>query len=202
MKLPLLDQVERAWDGCQKCDLSAHRRQIVHWRGDPDAKLFIIGEGPGADEDAEGLPFAGASGRLVDELLKRAGIQPSGVFIANMVGCRLPGLRAPDRDELKACAPRLQQMLRIVSPRVLLLFGPTAATLAYATTVGPVRGSMRPVDVLCYDGKVRSWPAFVTWSPPFLVRNGGANGERFQESLCDVQDAWKLANSVDGGPIR
>lgn len=194
MKLKLLDVHERAWSDCQKCDLSASRRKVVTWRGDPGAKLFIIGEGPGADEDEQGLPFVGPAGRLVDELLKRAELQPSDVFIANMVGCRPPGNRMPDRDELKACAPRLQQMLRIVRPRALLLLGGTAARLAGITAVMSHRGSASQVDILCYDGEVRSWPAIATLHPAYVLRTGGTRGETFQAVLSDVQAAWKLAS--------
>jgi uracil-DNA glycosylase family 4 len=193
VKLQLLDQLASEWSGCKRCDLSGSRSKVVNWRGDPGAKLFLIGEAPGADEDALGLPFVGAPGRLVDELLKRTGLQPSDVFIANAVGCRPPGNRPPERDEIRACAPRLQMMLRIVRPRALLLLGATAARLAGVTSVLAHRGDGHQVDVLCDDGEVRSWPAVITWHPAFLMRTGGQAGERFQESLTDFHKAWKLA---------
>ncbi len=192
MKLKLLDQAEASWSKCERCDLAANRRRVVAWRGDPSAKLFVIGDGPGTDEDEQGRPFVGPAGRVLDELLKRAGLQPSDVFITYMVGCRLPGLRMPEQDELKACAPRLQLMMRIVKPRALLLLGSTPARLAGATSVSASRGRPLVADVLCYDGEVRSWPAVVTWSPPFLMRSG-LGSERFQEALSDVQCAWKIA---------
>lgn len=193
MKLKLLDQVAAAWDGCTRCDLAASRNKIVHWRGDPNARLAIIGEGPGAHEDEQGLPFVGSAGRLVDELLKRAGLTPSDVFIVNMVGCRPPGKRWPERDEIKACSPRLEMMLRVVRPRALLLLGATAARLAGITAVMSHRGKRVDVDVLCADGKVRSWPAIATLNPDYVIRTGGTRGETFQAVLGDVQEAWKLA---------
>lgn len=193
LRLRMLDEVERQWRSCQRCALAEHRQRVVTWRGNADAPLFIIGEAPGADEDEQGLPFVGTSGRLLDKLLERASLTPNDVFIGNMIGCRPMGNRTPERDELKACAPRLQMMLRIVRPRVLLLLGATAAKLAGVTSVLAHRGSKTEVDVLCYDGKVRSWDAVVTWHPAFLTRSGGQHGDRFAESLADVQQAWKLA---------
>jgi uracil-DNA glycosylase family 4 len=193
LRLRLLDEVERQWRSCRRCDLAKYRQRVVTWRGNPDAPLFIIGEGPGADEDEQGLPFVGASGRLLDKLLERASLGPNDVFISNMVGCRPPGNRTPEREELKACAPRLQQLLRIIRPKTLLLLGATAARLAGVTSVLAHRGSKTEVDVLCYDGEVRSWDAVVTWHPAFLIRSGGQSGDRFAESLADIQQAWKLS---------
>src|SRR5262249_3576508 len=112
--------------------------------------------------------------------------------IANIVGCRPPGNRWPEREEIKACAPRLQFMLRIVRPRALLLLGATAARLAGVQSVRANRGEVTSVDVLCYDDEGRSWPAVVTWHPSFTMRAGGIGSKPFQESLKDISQAWKL----------
>ena len=201
IRLRLLDKLEEQWKGCERCDLSRSRARIVHWRGSPDAPLFVIGEAPSAAEDAEGLPFVGGPGQMFDLILKQAGLGNEHAFMTNVVGCHPPGGRAPEPEEVKACASRLQVMLRIVRPRALLLLGSAGAKLAGVQSVATSRGQVTSVDMRCYDGEIRSWPAVVTWSPGFVVRAGGQGSKPFQESLSDVLMAWKLIDSVDGRPI-
>lgn len=201
IRLRMLDKLEEQWKGCERCDLSRSRARIVHWRGRPDAPLFVIGDAPGPAEDDEGLPFVGAHGHMLDLILKQAGLGNEHVFMSNVVGCLPPGGRAPEREEVRACASRLQVMLRIVRPRVLLLLGSGAAKLAGVQSVAVSRGQVTSVDVRCYDGEIRSWPAVVTWSPALVMRAGGQGSKPFQESLSDVLTAWKLTDSVDVGPM-
>jgi len=201
LRLKLLDKLEEQWKGCERCDLSRSRARIVHWRGSPDAPLFVIGEAPSAAEDAEGLPFVGGSGQMLDLILKQAGLGNEHVFMANVVGCRPPGGRMPEREEAKACVSRLQVMLRIVRPRALLLLGSGGARLAGIQSVAANRGQITSVDMRCYDGEIRSWPAVVTWSPAFVMRSGGQDARQFQEALSDVLSAWKLVDSVDLRPM-
>jgi uracil-DNA glycosylase len=191
-KLRLLDAVEAQWNGCTRCVLSRSRSHVVHWRGSPVAPLFVIGDAPSADEDAEGLPFVDASGRLLDLLLKEAGLSNNDVFMTNMVACSPHG-RGPEPEEVRSCSERLQASLRIVRPGAILLLGHGPARLAGLRTVVASRGQVTSVDLPCYDGKIRSWPAVVTWSPSFLRRAGGQGSKPFQESLADVMLAWKLA---------
>lgn len=194
-RLALLEALEERWKGCTSCGLHVARTRVVHWRGNPSAPLMLIGEAPGADEDKAGLPFVGQAGQMLDTLLERAGLNPSEqVFIANMVGCRPPGNRPPERPELSACAPRLQYLLKVVKPNVLVLLGATAAKLAgIASTVTAHRGEVTSVDMLCYDGEVRDWPAIVTFHPSYILRTGGEKGENFGKLLKDLQKAKRLA---------
>lgn len=189
-----LDLMETAWDGCTSCKLHERRTRIVHWRGNPEAKLFLVGEAPGASEDKRGLPFVGEAGKLLDELLRECGLDPSeGVFIANQVACRPPGNRTPDRDEIKECSPRLQWMLKTVDPSCLLLLGATAARLAGVYgSVGRATGES-DVELYCYDGQVRRWPAVVAYHPAFLLRS--TNPEHRQKVKDSIMLARKLANS-------
>lgn len=201
MKLKLLDKVEEQWKGCERCTLSKSRARIVHWRGSPEAPLFLIGEAPGADEDAAGRPFVGRAGRMLDLLLREAGLSNEDVFMTNTVACRPPG-RWPEDDEMKACRPRLQTLLRIVRPGALLLMGSKALALAGLQSVRLERGKPTSVDMMCYDGKIRSWPAVPTWSAAFVARAGGQGSPQFLQAQSDIVEAWKLANSVDRRPIR
>ena len=112
---------------CSACALCEGRRFAVPGEGNPDADLMLIGEGPGADEDAQGRPFVGASGRLLTELLSEVGISREDVYIANIVKCRPPRNRTPLPEEAEACLPYLREQFRLIRPRVLLLLGATAA---------------------------------------------------------------------------
>lgn len=111
---------------CIQCGLHQSRKQAVVCRGALRAPLMFIGEGPGAEEDEKGLPFVGASGRLLDLLLTAYGLSPSNYHICNIVKCRPPDNRAPTPDEAKRCKPLLAAQFRMVAPRVIVLLGATA----------------------------------------------------------------------------
>ena len=111
---------------CQKCSLSRSRTNAVPGEGPSSAGLMIVGEGPGANEDAQGRPFVGAAGQNLERLLGRAGLAKNDVFITNTVKCRPPGNRRPRREELDACHPYLRRQIEIIKPRVVLLLGDTA----------------------------------------------------------------------------
>lgn len=195
-----LARLEELWDGCEGCALSASRTRVVQWRGNPGARLFLIGVAPGADEDEVGLPFVGAVGQVLDRCLLDAGLDPGeDVFMANRVGCRSFGDRAPHPEELLKCSPRLQAMLAIVRPRALLLFG-AAARLAGVLCdrrgvrggVARIRGEEREVEMSCWDGRVRKWPAVITYHPGQLVHTSSV--EVREHIVSDVRLAWKLAS--------
>jgi DNA polymerase len=113
--------------GCRRCALAAGRTRIVVDRGDPGARVMAIGEGPGEQEDREGLAFVGRAGRLLDELLRGAGLDPGrDLLIANVVKCRPPANRVPHREEAAACLPYLRRQIALVRPRAVLLLGATA----------------------------------------------------------------------------
>jgi len=111
---------------CQKCELYATRKNAVPGEGPADAKVMIVGEAPGSNEDEQGRPFVGSAGRNLDSLLSKAGLARSDVFITNVVKCRPPGNRRPKRKELDSCHPYLRRQIEAISPRLIVLLGDTA----------------------------------------------------------------------------
>lgn len=140
-------ELREACGSCRRCPLAGHRSQVVVSRGDPTARLMLIGEGPGAQEDASGLPFVGRSGQLLDELLAAAAIDgPRETYICNVVKCRPPGNRRPTAAELEACRPWLERQLEAVDPALVVLLGATAveAVLGIRGGITQLRGRWRP----------------------------------------------------------
>lgn len=192
-KLKKLDDLEALWRKCEACPLSVQRAKVVMWRGSPAGRIFMIGEAPGADEDEQGIPFVGRAGRRLDVLMKAARISADDVFIANMVGCRPPGNRRPEAEELKACRRRLEAMLWIVQPSVVVLLGATAARLAGINTISQWRGQPTSLELCLYNGEVREWPALPTYHPSFLLRARERAGEIKQEMVSDLKKARRMA---------
>ncbi len=129
--MALFEQIER----CERCGLCQARTHVVPGEGDPMARLMLVGEGPGADEDAQGRPFVGASGALLTALLKAVGIARSAVYIANVVKCRPPNNRTPSADEAEACSPFLARQFELVQPQLVVALGATAAKQVIGTDV-------------------------------------------------------------------
>ena len=132
---------------CTRCRLAEGRTNVVFGTGDPHARLMFIGEGPGAEEDKQGLPFVGRSGKLLDRLmLEELGITREQVYIANVVKCRPPKNRDPKPDEIDACRPYLTQQLDLIRPAVVVTLGRYAAQWLLATTEGitKLRGRSYP----------------------------------------------------------
>ena len=112
---------------CQRCELAASRQQVVVGRGNPAARLLLIGEAPGAEEDASGQPFVGRAGRLLEQLLAAAGLDSKrDLYISNVIKCRPPGNRKPSRAEIAACLPWLEQQIARQRPALIGLLGATA----------------------------------------------------------------------------
>jgi len=152
---------------CTRCPLSAGRTQVVFGVGDPTADLMVVGEAPGRDEDLQGEPFVGRSGRLLDRLvLEELGIGRSALYIANVVKCRPPDNRDPKPDEIAACRPYLDEQLRLIDPRVVVTLGNFATKLLLETDLGitKVRGRSYPV------GGRHLVP---TYHPAAALRSGG-----------------------------
>lgn len=196
-RLAKLDMLRDEWQDCASCKLHQTRKQIVMYRGSLLARVFLIGEGPGRDEDEQGMPFVGAAGQKLDELLEEAGLDVQskgelGVFIANMVACRPPNNRDPERDELSTCAPRLQYMLRVVRPKVLVLLGRVAAKLAGIHTISQWRGELSDVEMVLWNGKLASWPAIPTYHPSYLLRSGN-NRKIRRQIVSDLRVAKSIA---------
>ena len=162
---------EAALQGCRKCKLCEGRSTIVFGSGNPRAELVVIGEGPGADEDAQGLPFVGRAGQLLTKMLESVQLSRDDVFVTNAVLCRPPGNRNPEADELAACRPFLDAKLGVIQPKVILALGSVAtqALLRTKEAIGKLRGRMHPF------GNAVLIPTF---HPAFLLRNPGPEYRR------------------------
>ena len=162
---------ERQLQGCRLCKLCAGRSTIVFGSGNPQADLVCIGEGPGAEEDAQGKPFVGRAGQLLTKMLESVGLSRDEVYITNAVKCRPPGNRNPEPDELAACAPFLAAQFAVIQPKVILSLGSVAtqALLKTREPIGKLRGRIHP-----YGHAI----LIPTFHPAFLLRNPGQEYKR------------------------
>jgi uracil-DNA glycosylase family 4 len=153
--------------GCTKCPLAETRTQVVFGVGNPDADLVFVGEGPGAEEDRQGIPFVGRAGQLLTRLIEGIGLTRDDVYICNVVKCRPPGNRDPLPVEIDACRPYLEAQLDFLAPRVVVTLGNFATRLLTGTKSGitKVRGQEFPYR----DGAV----LIPTLHPAAVLRNGG-----------------------------
>ena len=167
----MLGRQEQALQGCRRCKLCEGRTHIVFGSGNPSAELVVIGEGPGADEDAQGLPFVGRAGQLLTKMLASVNLSRDEVFITNAVLCRPPGNRNPEADELAACAPFLADKLAVIQPKVVLALGSVATQSLLRTkeAIGKLRGRLHAF------GDAVLIPTF---HPAFLLRNPGQEYKR------------------------
>jgi uracil-DNA glycosylase family 4 len=159
---------------CTRCKLHQQgRKQIVFGVGNPRAELMFVGEGPGADEDAQGEPFVGRAGQLLNNMIKAMGLRREDVYIANIVKCRPPGNRTPERDECETCSPFLMRQIAVIKPKAIVALGAVAAKnlLAINAPMSELRGRW-------YDfkpaGSDPAWPGArlaVTYHPAFLLRD-------------------------------
>ncbi|MBK5111085.1 MAG: uracil-DNA glycosylase [Thermoleophilia bacterium] len=130
--------------GCERCELSQSRSQVVFGAGNADADLMFVGEAPGAEEDRQGLPFVGRSGALLTRMLGDAGIAREDVFIANTLKCRPPSNRDPEIAEIETCRPWLNEQIRLIEPRVVATLGNFATKLLTGDKTGITRVHGRP----------------------------------------------------------
>ena len=179
---------------CTLCRLSETRTQAVFARGAPDAGLMFIGEGPGAEEDRQGLPFVGRSGQLLDRLIvEELGLDPSQVQVTNVVRCRPPGNRDPQDDEIAACRPYLERQLDLVRPAVVVTLGNFAARFMLETSEGVTR----------LRGRTYPWRGGVlvpTYHPSFVLRNGG--GDQLVQMRADFVRAKQALVAAGRYPGR
>ncbi len=168
---------------CTRCKLHKGRTNLVFGVGDPRAELMFVGEGPGADEDAQGEPFVGRAGQLLNNMIKAMGLRREDVYIANVVKCRPPGNRTPEPDECETCSPFLMRQIATIKPKVVVALGATAAKnlLAMNSSLGELRGRF-------YDfkpaGSDASWPGArlaVTYHPAYLLRDPRQKGEAWKD---------------------
>jgi len=166
---------------CTRCRLHQQgRKQIVFGVGNPEAELMFVGEGPGADEDEQGEPFVGRAGQLLNKMIEAMGLKREQVYIANVVKCRPPGNRTPERDECDTCSPFLYCQIDVIKPRAIVALGAVAAKtlLGLNDTMANMRGQW-----FDYRGtKLR-----VTYHPAYLLRDPRQKGEAWK----DLQEVMK-----------
>lgn len=158
-----LEALSKEVAACVRCPLHATRTQTVFARGNPASELMFVGEGPGAEEDAQGLPFVGKAGQLLDRMIAAMGYHPDDVYIANVLKCRPPGNRKPEPMEMASCEGYLQRQIDLVQPRVIVALGATAIEgLLKVSGITKLRGTWR-----LYRGEI---PVMPTFHPAYLLR--------------------------------
>ena len=163
-KRALLEALRSEIGDCKRCKLCKGRTNIVFGVGSPDAKLVFVGEGPGAEEDKQGIPFVGRAGQLLTKIIEAMKLSRDDVYIANVVKCRPPENRNPEPDEIAACSPFLMKQIEIIAPKVIVCLGTFAAQKFLNTEekITALRGHFREV------AGVKVMP---TYHPAFLLRN-------------------------------
>ena len=172
---------------CTRCKLHQQgRKQIVFGVGNPRAELMFVGEGPGADEDAQGEPFVGRAGQLLNNMIKAMGLRREDVYIANVVKCRPPGNRTPERDECETCSPFLMRQIATIKPKIIVALGAVAAKnlLAINAPMSELRGrfyDFMPAGVRSSDPSWQGTKLAVTYHPAFLLRDPRQKGEAWKD---------------------
>jgi uracil-DNA glycosylase family 4 len=173
--ITVLRQIREDIGDCTRCRLSKQgRKQIVFGVGNPRADLMFIGEAPGADEDEKGEPFVGRAGQLLTNMIKAMGLTREEVYIANIIKCRPPGNRTPERDECETCSPFLMRQIEAVAPKAIVALGAVAAKtlLAINAPMSELRGRW-------YD--FRGTKLAVTYHPAFLLRDPRQKKETWKD---------------------
>jgi DNA polymerase len=179
---------------CTRCKLSQARTNIVFGVGDPHARIMFIGEGPGADEDVQGEPFVGRAGQLLNNMIAAMGIRREDVYIGNVVKCRPPKNRAPERDESDTCGPFLMRQISVVRPEIIVALGATAAKylLGASDSMANLRGRVYDFHPILPHTAPERDPDFstklvVTYHPAYLLRDP----RQKKETWLDLQIVMK-----------
>jgi len=160
---------------CTRCRLHKQgRKQIVFGVGNPHAEVMFVGEAPGADEDEQGIPFVGRAGQLLTNMIKAMGLQREDVYIANVIKCRPPGNRTPERDECDTCSPFLLRQIDVVSPKIIVALGAVAAK-----SLLQINDSMANLRGRTYD--FRNTKLIVTYHPAYLLRDPRQKKEAWKD---------------------
>lgn len=176
-----LDQIALTVAACTRCPLAATRQRTVPGEGAPDARLMLVGEGPGAEEDRTGRPFVGAAGQLLDKILQQGmGLRREDVFIANVLKCRPPGNRDPEPSEAAACSSYLESQIAAVGPELLIALGRHAAQQLTGSS-----GSLQSLRGRMHKRPGGGPPVLVTFHPAYLLRNPAAK----KDCWSDIQQA-------------
>lgn len=171
-----LEVLQAPWSDCKKCRLCEARKSVVFGSGSAEARLLIIGEAPGADEDEQGLPFVGRSGQLLTKMLAAIQLSREEVYITNVVKCRPPSNRAPEPDEVASCADLLAGQLAIIRPELVMMLGASATRALLGAEIGAGISRIRGT-VMLHNG-IRCIP---TYHPAYLLRNPSAKRESWED---------------------
>lgn len=183
-KFSSLHEVQASLEGCKRCGLCKERNSIVFGSGNPKAKLLFVGEGPGAEEDKQGLPFVGRAGQLLTKIIEAMGMNREEVYIANVVKCRPPENRVPEPDEINQCLPFLKSQIDLINPKLVVALGLTAARVLTQTehTMGNLRGQFHSIS---WKPELQVMP---TYHPAYLLRNPSAK-KTVWEDMKKVKEA-------------
>lgn len=162
---------------CRQCGLGSSRTNAVPGEGNPNARIMFIGEAPGADEDAQGRPFVGRAGQLLDKIIVACGLKRGDVYIGNILKCRPPENRDPRADEIIACLPYLQRQIELIKPEIIVALGAHAAKTLLDTTksIGQLRGQFHE-----YYAGLDQMPVklMATYHPAYLLRSYSPENRR------------------------
>ncbi len=174
LRTAALQTIREEIGDCRRCPLAPTRNKLVFGDGDPNARLMFVGEGPGADEDAQGLPFVGRGGQLLNNMIAAMGLKREEVYIANIVKCRPPKNRVPEPIEANTCKPFLFQQIEVIQPEVIVALGATAATylLGAKTSLSSLRGRIHHA----FNTRL-----IVTYHPAFLLRDPTQKKEAWKD---------------------
>jgi DNA polymerase len=169
-----LERIREDLGECTRCRLHMQRNKIVFGAGNPRAELVFVGEGPGHDEDVQGLPFVGRAGKLLTQMIEAMGLTREQVYICNVVKCRPPENRKPEDDEVATCSPYLFRQLDVIAPKAIVCLGLTAAQALLKTkdSISRFRGEW-------FD--YRGTKLLATYHPAYLLRNPNAKGEVWKD---------------------
>ena len=163
-KKETLEEIREDLGDCHRCRLSSGRKTIVFGQGNPHSEVVFVGEGPGADEDAQGLPFVGRAGQLLNRMIQLVGMKREEVYICNVVKCRPPGNRTPLPDEIEACSPFLLRQIQTIGPRLVCCLGAPAVR-----TVLGIKEGITKIRGRFYDfGDIK---ALAVFHPAYILRN-------------------------------
>lgn len=181
-----LTVIESTVRTCTSCRLCEQRTQTVFARGMGSSGVCFVGEGPGADEDAQGLPFVGKAGQLLDRMIQAMGLERDEVYVCNVVKCRPPENRKPEAEEMAACMPYLNEQLDLIAPKVIVALGGTAVQGLFGTTEGimRLRGKWKTL---------RGIPVMPTLHPAYLLRTPAAKREVWEDLQAVLQKIGRSA---------
>jgi len=186
-----LERIRQGLGDCTRCRLRKHRNNIVFGQGNPRAELVFVGEGPGHDEDMQGLAFVGRAGKLLTQMIEAMGLTREGVYICNVVKCRPPENRKPEDDEMATCSPFLLRQLDVIKPKAIVCLGATAAQALLKT-----KDSISRYRGVWFD--YRGAKLLATYHPAYLLRNPNAKPDVWK----DLQKVMALLGLKASKPPR